>query len=291
MAAKKNHRDYGLVLGEALTSSCASRRKSHGQDGERTALLEPRKKQPVKRPSWSEVFSPQSRRVLLAYALMSMHTMAFDSLLPVFLHNPVQEFEGNPDVRLPFKFVGGFGVGGCSIPIGEMLADESRFPNHRYLLHSDWDHRHGSPVPGLPVGREAVRGAQLCQGCGNRVPDSVSADTIHGSRARAAAQHHGVLPDAREVVGIDLRVPVYNDPVDQLGHESECAGHIERSGHECECHWTCRRAGSDGAGLYIWSQAGIYPDSVVDVGGVWGVECDSGVLYGGVGWVSCGGGG
>ncbi|OOF97162.1 hypothetical protein ASPCADRAFT_205964 [Aspergillus carbonarius ITEM 5010] len=117
LAAKKNHRDYGLVLGEALTSSCASRRKSHGQDGERTALLEPRKKQPVKRPSWSEVFSPQSRRVLLAYALMSMHTMAFDSLLPVFLHNPVQEFEGNPDVRLPFKFVGGFGVDSQTIGI------------------------------------------------------------------------------------------------------------------------------------------------------------------------------
>ncbi|PWY95495.1 permease of the major facilitator superfamily [Aspergillus sclerotioniger CBS 115572] len=117
LAAKKNHRDYGLVLGEALTSSCASRRKSHVQDGERAALLGPRKKKPVKRPSWAEVFSPQSRRVLLAYALMSMHTMAFDSLLPVFLHNPVQEFEGNPDVRLPFKFVGGFGVDSQTIGI------------------------------------------------------------------------------------------------------------------------------------------------------------------------------
>ncbi|RAK99083.1 MFS transporter [Aspergillus ibericus CBS 121593] len=116
LAAKKHHRDYGLVLGEALTRSCTWRRKSHAPDGERAALL-PRKQKPVKRPSWSEVFSPQSRRVLLAYALMSMHTMAFDSLLPVFLHNPVQELEGNPDVRLPFKFVGGFGVDSQTIGI------------------------------------------------------------------------------------------------------------------------------------------------------------------------------
>lgn len=42
---------------------------------------------------------------------MSMHAMAFDSVLPVFLHSPEQQYEGNPDVKLPFKFTGGFGVG------------------------------------------------------------------------------------------------------------------------------------------------------------------------------------
>lgn len=40
-----------------------------------------------------------------------MHTMAFDSLIPVFLHYPEQQMHGNPNVQLPFKFIGGFGVG------------------------------------------------------------------------------------------------------------------------------------------------------------------------------------
>lgn len=42
---------------------------------------------------------------------MAMHSMAFDSLFPVFLHYPEQDFYSNPDVHLPFKFAGGFGVG------------------------------------------------------------------------------------------------------------------------------------------------------------------------------------
>ncbi|PWY72359.1 MFS transporter [Aspergillus heteromorphus CBS 117.55] len=115
LASKKNQRDHGLVLGRALTS-CGRHRdektQSLGRDDERTALLRDAPKtakKPAKKPSWADVFSPQSKLILLAYSLMSMHTMAFDSLLPVFLHTPVQQIDGNPDVRLPFKFVGGFG--------------------------------------------------------------------------------------------------------------------------------------------------------------------------------------
>ncbi|KAE8349903.1 major facilitator superfamily domain-containing protein [Aspergillus coremiiformis] len=117
LATKKDHRDYGLVLGSMLTSSCTSREKRARymvQDNETTPLLgenaAQQKKDPVKQPSWKEVFSPQSRLVLMGYALMSLHTMAFDSLLPVFLHTPVQRLHDNPDVRLPYKFIGGFGV-------------------------------------------------------------------------------------------------------------------------------------------------------------------------------------
>lgn len=43
--------------------------------------------------------------------MLSMHNMAFESLLPVFLHFPEQHMDGNPGVQLPFKFIGGFGVG------------------------------------------------------------------------------------------------------------------------------------------------------------------------------------
>lgn len=92
--------------------------RAHGED-ERTPLLgdnanqlpiQPQKV-PVKKPGWKQVFSPQSNVVLLAYGTLGMHTMAFDSLFPVFLHYPVQQLRENPDVQLPFKFIGGFGMG------------------------------------------------------------------------------------------------------------------------------------------------------------------------------------
>ncbi|RAL09865.1 MFS transporter [Aspergillus homomorphus CBS 101889] len=126
LAAKKDQRDYGLVLGQALTRPCRSARadkkakaRSIATEEERTALLgHPRSNnKPPRKPSWGEVFSPQSNLILLAYSLMSMHTMAFDSLFPVFLHTPVQELENNPDVHLPFKFIGGFGVDSQTIGI------------------------------------------------------------------------------------------------------------------------------------------------------------------------------
>ncbi|KAE8371793.1 major facilitator superfamily domain-containing protein [Aspergillus bertholletiae] len=124
LATKKDRHDYGLVLGKMLTSCSTSREEKARytvQDDENTPLLggkPPQKKEaPVKRPSWKEVFTPQSKLVLIAYALMSMHTMAFDSLLPVFLHTPVQQLHDNPDVHLPFKFIGGFGVDSQTIGI------------------------------------------------------------------------------------------------------------------------------------------------------------------------------
>lgn len=125
METKKNNRDYGLLLGQMLTRACTLRkRKGYSKvhddsDEERTALLEhdeynrsKRKNASTpKKPSWGQVFSPQSNLILVAYGMMSMHTMAFDSLIPVFLHYPEQQFHNNPNVNLPFKFIGGFGVG------------------------------------------------------------------------------------------------------------------------------------------------------------------------------------
>jgi hypothetical protein len=69
------------------------------------------KTKPRKRPSLKDVLTPQSNLVLLAYGMMALHSMAFDSLFPVFLHHPEQDLVDNPDVNLPFKFTGGFGLG------------------------------------------------------------------------------------------------------------------------------------------------------------------------------------
>lgn len=124
LETKKDQYDPGLALGRALTGSCVSRKRhvgSKGLDEERTVLL-PRKnpktktktKTAEKPASWSQVFTPQSNIVLLSYTLMSGLGMAFDSVFPVFLHYPVQELYDNPDVKLPFKFASGFGIGESS---------------------------------------------------------------------------------------------------------------------------------------------------------------------------------
>jgi hypothetical protein len=141
LESKKDKRDYGLVLGQTLTAPFTTRRRKttpslKALGDETTALLsdngnvdsslDSEHRTPVPNPSarrtikkgkpteslkWRDVFSPQSNLVLLAYAFLSLHSLAFDALFPVFLHHPKQELVGNPAVQLPFKFAGGFGVG------------------------------------------------------------------------------------------------------------------------------------------------------------------------------------
>ncbi|KAL4752370.1 hypothetical protein BDW72DRAFT_202408 [Aspergillus terricola var. indicus] len=118
--SKQGYRDSGLVLGQMLTGLCTGKCRKvtkRLEDDETTPLLREHPPAPksqikaeVKKHSWREVLNPQSVLILLAYTLMSVHTMAFESVLPVFLHTPVQHLQDNPDVQLPFKFVGGFGM-------------------------------------------------------------------------------------------------------------------------------------------------------------------------------------
>ncbi|KAL2871055.1 MFS transporter [Aspergillus lucknowensis] len=121
LAAKKGHRDSGLVLGQLLTRPCTRRCKTsigRATDNERTPLLGGEQEiakspQDISRTitsRWRDILNPQSALILTAYASMSVHTMAYESLLPVFLHSPPQHFQDNLDVQLPFKFVGGFGM-------------------------------------------------------------------------------------------------------------------------------------------------------------------------------------
>jgi hypothetical protein len=131
-------------LGEVLTSLCAGKRRGRfkyvkEEVNERTALLGgdeylesdrefdvdgepiPRKpfatahqrliaNKPIKSPTWSQVLTPQSKLVLASYFALALHSMAFDALLPVFLYHPTQDLD-DPDVHLPFKFSGGYGIG------------------------------------------------------------------------------------------------------------------------------------------------------------------------------------
>ncbi|KAF3484023.1 uncharacterized protein GIQ15_03347 [Arthroderma uncinatum] len=132
LESKKNKRDSGLILGDMLTNMCCGCGRKpikhlRHDDDESTPLLresrtpaestdKERKKSnvPIK---WTEVLTFQSVLVLMIYAFLGLHSVAFDSVLPVFLNHPTQNLENNPDVNLPFKFTSGFGIDSQAIGI------------------------------------------------------------------------------------------------------------------------------------------------------------------------------
>ncbi|KAK8071961.1 hypothetical protein PG996_005309 [Apiospora saccharicola] len=104
LASKKHARDWGLVLGERLTDSIKRQkhqrqRRVSFQDDEASApllqadlirkrhqeALNAKTEKPV-RPSMKSVFSRQSVITLVAYTFLALHSVAYDQLLPVFLH-------------------------------------------------------------------------------------------------------------------------------------------------------------------------------------------------------------
>ena len=119
LETKKERRDYGIILGEILLLPF-TRKKSTAKwalDQEQsTSLLKHSqgnsKAVPVVAPpTYREVFSRQSNLNLLTYTILALHSLAYDQLLPVFMHYPQQtDRSTNPDVHLPFRFTGGFGL-------------------------------------------------------------------------------------------------------------------------------------------------------------------------------------
>lgn len=147
METKKYERDRGLVLGNLLTGTFKRARSKllRSSDDETAPLL---KKYSSSKsgehdndavdshpnlihrtpPTYKEVafpelllqlphsyprqiFTPQTNWNLMSYACLSLNAVAADQLLPIFLHYPQQKnLASNPDVQLPFKFSGGFGL-------------------------------------------------------------------------------------------------------------------------------------------------------------------------------------
>ncbi|EXJ76833.1 hypothetical protein A1O3_10478 [Capronia epimyces CBS 606.96] len=120
---KKSRRDYGLLLGSLLTAPCTGKRqrpRAFSTDetdpflgGTSSEMSSPGigfvAKPPKKNPGWAEVFSRQSNINLAVYTFLAMHSVAFDQLLSIFMHYPVQSIR-DPNVHLPLKFAGGFGI-------------------------------------------------------------------------------------------------------------------------------------------------------------------------------------
>ena len=134
LETRKHKRDYGRILGKLLTQPFQKRkpRLMPEHDSEQTASLlrhrrmsststfddqtgqagsKTRNVSSIAPPSYREVFQPQSNMNLLAYSLLALHSVAYDQLLPVFLHlTPQPHRSMNPAVHFPFKFAGGFGI-------------------------------------------------------------------------------------------------------------------------------------------------------------------------------------
>jgi MFS family permease len=137
----RDRKDYGRMLGSKITGSCTKRGdlprstswRTQEDDEEGEAFLRsssassemgtPLTKHasrllPISRPStsWASVFTRQSNINLLVYTLLAMHSVAYDQLVPVFMHHPVQSSHDRA-VHLPFKFAGGFGLGSNRIGV------------------------------------------------------------------------------------------------------------------------------------------------------------------------------
>lgn len=77
---------------------------------------EERKKPPQPAPSIREVLHKQSILNLICYTLLALHNIAFDQLVPIFMHYPAQDHSSSdPDFQPPLRFSGGFGLDSARI--------------------------------------------------------------------------------------------------------------------------------------------------------------------------------
>ncbi|TQS37543.1 hypothetical protein Golomagni_01977 [Golovinomyces magnicellulatus] len=134
--AAKQKSDYGLLLGKKLKNSVQrifnysktfrGYRQSAG-DGhtETSPLLTPICVPPEnptpssskrRGPYLSEVFTLQSTLMLISYTFLSMHSVTFDQLIPIFMHSPPEEPPKSLGI-FPIRFSGGFGLDSSRIGV------------------------------------------------------------------------------------------------------------------------------------------------------------------------------
>ncbi|KAL1844417.1 hypothetical protein VTK73DRAFT_2591 [Phialemonium thermophilum] len=128
LETKRHTKDWGLLLGEKLTRPFhrSKRRRQHRRsflDDEAQAPLlaegdlsssQRRHAHHLPPPTAKEILTSQTVINLVCYTFLAFHSVAFDQVLPVFLHYPEQKPDEH-NTKLPFKFSGGFGLGSNSI--------------------------------------------------------------------------------------------------------------------------------------------------------------------------------
>jgi MFS family permease len=112
LETKIHRRDRGREIGDALIR-CTKRNKRHSDSlGDYESLNSDNSARIRKRDgkaiplSYASIFTRNTNLILISYFILALHQVAYDQLLPVFLHLPVD----HQGVQLPFKFTGGFGL-------------------------------------------------------------------------------------------------------------------------------------------------------------------------------------
>ncbi|KAF2852534.1 MFS general substrate transporter [Plenodomus tracheiphilus IPT5] len=127
LESKRGKKDLGIRTGEKITGSVRKilgvKGEEQNGDAEREPLLAQQKvdndvgvqsgaacaANKKKKPSIRDVLTYQTTLNLVVYTLLALYTLAFDQLLPVFMHHPPQP-ANSPQRSLPLKFAGGFGI-------------------------------------------------------------------------------------------------------------------------------------------------------------------------------------
>ncbi|KAF9690561.1 hypothetical protein EKO04_011483 [Ascochyta lentis] len=126
LESKRQHQDLGLRTGTKLTAYVRRllgiNRKGDFDEPEREPLLGQQKKADsrstaagnttvvkAEKPRIRDVLTYQTTLNLVVYTLLALYVIAYDQLIPVFLHHPPQD-PNDPNISLPFKFSGGFGI-------------------------------------------------------------------------------------------------------------------------------------------------------------------------------------
>ncbi|KAF2027721.1 MFS general substrate transporter, partial [Setomelanomma holmii] len=129
LESKRHHQDLGLRTGAKLTAFVRktlgiSKKNKELYDenepllGQRKVITEEELDEPAgvaseiikeNAPRIRDVLTYQTTLNLVVYTLLALYTLAYDQLLPVFMHHPPQALD-DPNVKLPFKFAGGFGI-------------------------------------------------------------------------------------------------------------------------------------------------------------------------------------
>ncbi|KAL8952194.1 MAG: hypothetical protein Q9222_001893 [Ikaeria aurantiellina] len=135
LQTKQHQRDYGRIVGKSILRVLRNKKRGKAtvKDGEQAnPLLKKMRRtststysdndpfQPTNKPALQaaptyreacNVFSKQTNINLLTYTLLALHSVAWDQLLPIFMHHPAQDNRSSdPNVHLPLKFSGGFGI-------------------------------------------------------------------------------------------------------------------------------------------------------------------------------------
>ncbi|KAF2197833.1 MFS general substrate transporter [Delitschia confertaspora ATCC 74209] len=131
LETRKYEKDYGILLGQKLTSFVRKVCRISTLNGkgkpETEPLLDPTRhiksrddeesrpdrgakpSEPEAKPRYRDILNTQTSLNLLVYTLLALYSLAYDQLLPVFMHHPTQPID-DPNVLLPLKFSGGFGI-------------------------------------------------------------------------------------------------------------------------------------------------------------------------------------